>query len=114
MIKKVRIPRKRIPKAKRRAIWVKYVGEYIFKAKCLCCNSNTIDPFTFESGHIEAHSKGGSDDISNLVPICSICNRDMGDQNLKIFMQQQFKLVLNNVLTKLNRINNRVKKIIDI
>ena len=114
MVKKVKIPRKRIPKAKRRAIWVRYVGEYIFTAYCLCCNSKRIDPFDFEAGHIEAHSTGGSDDISNLVPICSTCNRDMGNQNMKVFMKDQFKLALRNVITKLEIINKKVKKIIDI
>lgn len=109
MIKK---PRRRIPKAKRRAIWVKYVGEYIFTTNCLCCNSNHIDPFTFESGHIKAHSMGGSDDISNLVPICSICNRDMGNQNMKVFMKSQFNLTLSDVITRLNMINKKVKKLL--
>lgn len=114
MIKKFKRPRKRIPKAKRRAIWIKHIGAYIFTAKCLCCNSKRIDPFDFEAGHIEAHSKGGSDDISNLIPICSTCNRDMGTQNLRVFMRNQFKLVLNNVISKMDIINKKVKKIIDI
>ena len=114
MVKANKHSRKKIAKSKRRAIWVKYIGEYIFKAKCLCCNSKNIDPFDFEAGHIKAHSKGGTDDIKNLVPICSICNKDMGDQNLKIFMRKIFKQNLSNVLKKISIINKKAKNISDI
>ena len=107
------LPRKRIPKGKRRAIWVKHIGQYIFRTKCPCCNSTEIDPFTFEAGHIHPHSKGGSDDISNLVPICSICNKDMGSENMKIYMKKIFNRILWKAIKNLKYINKRAKKIFE-
>ena len=38
-----------------------------------------ITPFNFEVGHNIPESKGGATDINNLRPICSKCNRSMGD-----------------------------------
>ena len=103
--------RRKISKAKRRAIWIKHIGDHIFKTKCVCCGVKDIDPFDFQCGHVEAHSKGGSDSISNLIPICSICNIDMGSENMKIFMKNEFKRGLYGVLGELNNLNNRLKKI---
>ena len=36
----------------------------------------------FEAGHIISHAKGGEDNIDNLLPICSLCNKSMGTENL--------------------------------
>ena len=105
--------RRKISKAKRRAIWITHIGSHIFSAKCLSCGTTPIDPFTFESGHIVAHSKGGDDTINNLVPICSLCNRDMGAMDMRIYMKQQFNRILTNILNRMKKINTKVKQSID-
>ena len=105
--------RRPIPKAKRRAIWIKHMGTHIFTARCLSCGSTPIDPFSFESGHIIAHSKGGSDSIDNLVPICSICNRDMGTMDMRLYMRKQFNRILKHVLEHMKLLNHKLQKTID-
>jgi hypothetical protein len=39
-----------------------------------------VTPFTFEVGHNVPRSKGGTDNLDNLRPICSSCNKSMGNQ----------------------------------
>ena len=71
--------RKNIPKALREQVWIKTFGE-VFKNKCyISWCSNTVNVFDFHVGHIIPHSKGGSTNIDNLLPICSRCNLSMSD-----------------------------------
>lgn len=69
----------KIPGALRQQVWLFYIGEK-FNNKCqvVWCK-NIITPFTFEVGHNIPESRGGSTDISNLRPICSSCNKSMGN-----------------------------------
>jgi len=71
----------RIPSALREQVWILWCGERLFKHKCLVtwCE-NVMTPFQFEVGHNVPESKGGATDLSNLRPICSKCNRSMGDE----------------------------------
>lgn len=70
----------KIPSALRQQVWLEYCGSEHFKHKCLVtwCK-NMITPFTFEVGHNIPESKGGTTDIFNLRPICSSCNKSMGN-----------------------------------
>jgi hypothetical protein len=70
----------KIPGALRQQVWLVHIGKR-FEHKCLVkwCQ-NPITPFNFETGHNIPESKGGTLDIDNLRPICSNCNRSMGDQ----------------------------------
>jgi len=45
---------------------------------CPCCDFHFINQGSFEAGHIRSFKNGGSDDISNLRPVCSACNKSMG------------------------------------
>lgn len=71
--------RKKIPKALREQVWIACCQEK-FRHKCLVkwCE-NVMTPFQFEVGHNIPVSKGGSDDLSNMRPICSNCNKSMGN-----------------------------------
>jgi HNH endonuclease len=71
--------KKKIPKALRNQVWIVHMGEH-FRAKCFTswC-TNIITPFTFEAGHNVPESHGGQTTIHNLVPICSNCNKSMGN-----------------------------------
>ena len=71
--------RKKLPAGLRRNVWIKYNGEE-FRAKCHVdfCEA-IVTPFTFEVGHDVPVSKGGSDSITNLRPICRSCNVSMSN-----------------------------------
>lgn len=73
-----------LPHAFREKVWKYYLGNS-GEAQCFCCETNIITPFRFECAHIIADSKGGSSDVNNLLPCCSICNRSMGTMNLFVF-----------------------------
>ena len=72
--------KKKIPKALREQVWIQKIGKK-FEAKCKTswCK-NKINVFDFQAGHDVPECKGGTTDISNLVPICSRCNLSMGSQ----------------------------------
>ena len=72
--------KKKIPLALREQVWLVYLGDKVLKHKCQVkwCE-NTMTPFTFEVGHNIPESKGGKTSIDNLRPICSKCNKSMGD-----------------------------------
>ena len=70
----------KVPSSLKHNVWIVNVGEK-FKAKCAVrwCK-NIITPFTFEAGHNIPSSKGGETTIDNLKPVCSNCNKSMGNQ----------------------------------
>jgi len=63
-------------------VWNTYIGNNIAIHKCTCCKTRYIKNTDFHCGHIEAKSKGGSDTIDNLRPICQKCNHGMGTKNM--------------------------------
>jgi 5-methylcytosine-specific restriction endonuclease McrA len=68
-----------IPKSLKNDVWLKYAGK---KFDCKCSVSwckTVITPFTFETGHNIPESKGGTTNVENLRPICSQCNKSMGN-----------------------------------
>ena len=72
--------KKNIPIKLKEEVWLKYFGK-VYEHKCFIdwC-TNTINVFNFETGHDIPESKGGSIDIFNLYPICSKCNKSMGNK----------------------------------
>lgn len=72
--------RQSIPRAVREQVWLKRVGEkYETECQVTWCK-NRITVFDFSLGHNVPVSKGGSDRISNLHPICCRCNTCMGNK----------------------------------
>jgi hypothetical protein len=75
--------RKTISKALRIKVWDNHFGEKAREGKCCLCE-NTIKIECFDAGHIISHANGGETIASNLVPMCSVCNKSMGAENLDI------------------------------
>ena len=72
--------KKKIPKAVREQVWIKYCGRK-FNHRCYtrwCKNKITV--FNFHVGHDIPESKGGTLDLCNLYSICGKCNRSMSNR----------------------------------
>jgi hypothetical protein len=74
-----------ISKALKMKVWDTYIGLTKGESLCVCCETNTINPFEFQCGHVIAESCGGTTTLDNLRPICSTCNQSMGVTNLYKF-----------------------------
>ncbi len=68
--------RKTIPREMRAAIWEMTNG------RCFYCGRWTNPYETLEIDHIRPKSRGGTDDIDNLVPSCKSCNQSKRGQLL--------------------------------
>jgi hypothetical protein len=90
----IKAKKNKLNKQMRARCWVKYVGEDVARTKCLCCQEQMITTFSFECGHVEAHACGGSNDLSNLRPICRDCNNGMGTQNMKEYAKEMFGVIV--------------------
>jgi hypothetical protein len=68
-----------MPTAIREQCWLNSFGE-VYKSKCYIhwC-ANTIDVYNYHIGHDLPASKGGTDNIDNLKPICARCNYSMSN-----------------------------------
>lgn len=85
------VKRRKLPYGLRSNVWTKYNGE-VFNAKCYVdfCEQ-IVNPFTFEVGHDIPVSKGGTDSISNLRPICRNCNNSMSNNYTIAEYSETFK-----------------------
>ena len=81
--------RKSIPKTLKNKVWDTYIGKDKGVGKCICCQSE-IDSKHFDCGHITAVKHNGKNILENLRPICSVCNKSMGDENLFKFKEKYF------------------------
>lgn len=78
--------RVRITKKLRKEVWKKRFEEKI-KGCCFCCEKD-IEYDDFECGHIQSVHFRGETIKDNLEPICSVCNKDMGTQNLLTYKNE--------------------------
>lgn len=79
--------RKTIPKAIRNQLWRKYFGNQMTGA-CFCCKSELNVLENWEASHVIAASQGGGDNLENLRPLCSSCNRSMRAENMDEYMKR--------------------------
>jgi len=83
--------RRAIPAKKRVALWCEYFGDSS-EGICQCCQDPMVGPAGghWEQGHIVAVAAGGSNDLSNLVPICFGCNRSCGEEDLREYAAREY------------------------
>lgn len=79
-----------ISKALKVACWNQYIGAEKGQAKCICCNLQPITQHHFHCGHVVAEAQGGKTELSNLRPVCDICNLSMRTTDMRLFAQTQF------------------------
>lgn len=77
-----------IPKSVRSHVWNLYVGGHLNEHRCLCCKKSMIKITDFEVGHVQSEADGGTLEISNLRPICAVCNHSMGRVNMIEFIKR--------------------------
>lgn len=88
LFKDVKSKRTSLPSAVRKKCWsIKFLEEYW--GICEVCSSK-INVDNFHTGHIQSVKDGGSNNISNLVPVCSLCNLSMSSMNLYEFKKTYF------------------------
>jgi len=81
--------RKNVSKTLRATVWNSNINNF-YKVYCICCNSNVIDAHNYECGHVISHYNGGHAELSNLLPICSLCNKSMSVTNMEEFVVRDF------------------------
>ena len=80
--------KKKIPVTVRHRLWINHFEDTIV-GECTVCGTK-IDNANFHAGHIVSSRNGGSDNITNLSPVCSCCNLSMGTQDLNDFRNKYF------------------------
>jgi hypothetical protein len=80
--------KKSIPSTLRNCVWNTYIGPALKEGRCFCCFSEIISCANFECGHVQAKTKAGETNLQNLRPVCSLCNKSMGNQNMEDFIKQ--------------------------
>lgn len=88
-ITKKQIKRKNIPKPVKNQLWRDHFGSNM-KGNCYCCNCQIDALEGWEAGHIIAASKGGLDNVNNLRPVCSTCNKSMGNMHMDEYISKYF------------------------
>ena len=79
--------KEKIPSAVKNVLWYKYFADSI-SGKCQCCKVENISKAIFDAGHIVSESAGGLVELSNLRPICRVCNSSMGKMNMDTFIRK--------------------------
>jgi|SRR3989304_7035452 len=100
--------KKNLPTSIRKACWNLNIGCNVAQSKCYMGCGENISKTNFECGHIISKKNGGSDNLRNLKPLCSHCNRSMGVTNFESFVSEYG---LTPVIYSENCSNENIKKI---
>jgi len=84
------VPRTPVPKSVKERVWAIHIGMDKAEGKCFAGCGRTIHMMDFEVGHNKAVSKGGSNRLDNLRPICKKCNRSMRTRSIEEFKREHF------------------------
>ncbi len=79
--------RRTISKDLRAEVWKLHIGISKAEGPCYACG-RTIHITEFDVGHNIAKSKGGTDNVKNLRPICRQCNRGMATMSIETYKKK--------------------------
>lgn len=82
--KEVKSERRKFSQSERQQIWSEYIGTKRGEVKCPLCKINRISQLNYVVGHVISLHKGGTNEVINLRPICSLCNSSMGVKNMEL------------------------------
>jgi GTPase Era involved in 16S rRNA processing len=100
--------RRPLPLAVRHRVWNSYIGQKNAIGNCYVCKKE-INMQYYECGHIISHHNGGSNDISNLRPVCSGCNKSVGTRNMNDYIKEYFDSTDNLSINNDDIINDIIK-----
>jgi|SaaInlV_100m_DNA_2_1039680.scaffolds.fasta_scaffold21112_1 5-methylcytosine-specific restriction endonuclease McrA len=80
--------RKHIPKRLKTKVWEKSVTQN--NQKCYTCDVYLNSFLEFECGHKLSVLYGGQNTLENLEAVCSICNKDMGVEDMDTYKQREY------------------------
>jgi len=78
------------------------VREYLLEKWGRQCTYCEVQNVPLELDHVRPRSRGGSNQVSNLVPACHACNQSKGNQEVERFLERKTK-VLARILEQLKR-----------
>jgi len=79
--------RKKFSAAERKALWDQKFGSDQRQGRCYACGT-LIQYELFEMGHRVSLRAGGSNDLANIEPLCGLCNKSCGTEDLDEFKQR--------------------------
>lgn len=65
---------------------------YDLNPRCFACNQPILHIKDFSWDHLYPHSKGGSNDLHNLVPMHKSCNQVKGDNVVEIVISEDYSI----------------------
>jgi len=75
------VSRVKVPAVLREQVWKKHNKNICDEGECYTC-MRPLKYTEMECGHILAKVLGGQEILQNFMPVCRVCNRDMGIMNL--------------------------------
>ena len=82
------IKQRNIPVILKNAVWNLYIGINNTTASCFCCKLEHITYANFYCGYVIPKKNNGSVTVSNLRPICELCNSSINNNNMFDLMKQ--------------------------
>lgn len=91
--KETKTKRKNYTSSEVSKVWRNIYGNEFDNVLCKLCETTQIsfeDRRVWHMSHIISHDAGGTPDISNIRPLCTICNHAMHKESLIDYCQKKF------------------------
>lgn len=78
----LKIGRIKFGKAVRKKLWSYYFKSELYEGECMNCGQHGLKMSEYDISHIQSIKNGGSNEIHNLIILCSTCNKSIGGSNI--------------------------------